>query len=226
MLAAISLYCAYLLLYGVPYTVYMPKISGDIIFIFSQHQQTSFFPYTVRIAPSGSASAAAFMRLQATNTRVISNMALLLTFVVLSGNCLASCYCSTSSPLSPLNMPRASTANNQYPATHTFSPKQNPRAASMLAVTPFVSNIKAETPSVAALATSTSLRAGAATSSDSSNKSGKCPFTTTVGLLSSLWGSVGVVYILVKAIKRVLPIALEPFAKGGVQVPLTNFQLV
>jgi hypothetical protein len=34
-----------------------------------------------------------------------------------------------------------------------------------------------------------------------------------------------VVYILVKAIKRVLPIALEPFSKNGGVVPLTQFQL-
>ena len=48
----------------------------------------------------------------------------------------------------------------------------------------------------------------------------------TVGsVLSSLWGSCGVVYILAKAIKRVLPIALEPFGKGEGVVPLTQFQL-
>lgn len=48
----------------------------------------------------------------------------------------------------------------------------------------------------------------------------------TVGsVLSSLWGSCGVVYILAKAIKRVIPIALEPFGKGEGVVPLTQFQL-
>ena len=48
----------------------------------------------------------------------------------------------------------------------------------------------------------------------------------TIGsVLSSLWGSCGVVYILMKAIKRVLPIALEPFGKGEGVVPLTQFQL-
>ena len=48
----------------------------------------------------------------------------------------------------------------------------------------------------------------------------------TVGsVLSSIWGSCGVVYILAKAIKRVLPIALEPFGKGEGVVPLTQFQL-
>ena len=48
---------------------------------------------------------------------------------------------------------------------------------------------------------------------------------TTGNVLASLWGSCGVVYILVKAIKRVLPIALEPFSKNGGVVPLTQFQL-
>ena len=48
----------------------------------------------------------------------------------------------------------------------------------------------------------------------------------TIGsVLSSFWGSCGVVYILMKAIKRVLPIALEPFGKGEGVVPLTQFQL-
>mmetsp|Transcript_38259 Transcript_38259/g.81665 ORF Transcript_38259/g.81665 Transcript_38259/m.81665 type:complete len:279 (+) Transcript_38259:218-1054(+) len=47
---------------------------------------------------------------------------------------------------------------------------------------------------------------------------------TTGKVLASLWGASGVVYILAKAIKRVLPIALEPFIKGE-GVPLTQFQL-
>ena len=41
--------------------------------------------------------------------------------------------------------------------------------------------------------------------------------------LASLWGSGGVIYILAKAIKRVLPIAMEPFAKGA--VPLSQLEL-
>lgn len=49
---------------------------------------------------------------------------------------------------------------------------------------------------------------------------------TTGKVLASLWGSCGVIYILAKAIKRVLPIALEPFSKGEGVVPLTQFQLV
>ncbi|CAB9515992.1 expressed unknown protein [Seminavis robusta] len=42
-------------------------------------------------------------------------------------------------------------------------------------------------------------------------------------LLTSLWGSGGVIYILAKAIKRVVPIALEPFQEGA--VPLSQVQL-
>lgn len=42
-------------------------------------------------------------------------------------------------------------------------------------------------------------------------------------LFTSLWGSGGVIYILAKAIKRVMPIALEPFQKGA--VPLSQVQL-
>jgi hypothetical protein len=49
---------------------------------------------------------------------------------------------------------------------------------------------------------------------------------STSSVLASLWGAAGVAYILVKAIRRVLPVALEPFTKGDGIVPLTNFQLV
>jgi len=41
--------------------------------------------------------------------------------------------------------------------------------------------------------------------------------------LASFWGSFGVVYILMKAIVRVVPIALEPFAHGTT-IPLTTIQ--
>lgn len=41
--------------------------------------------------------------------------------------------------------------------------------------------------------------------------------------LTSLWGSGGVIYILAKAIKRVLPIALEPFKEEA--TPLSQLQL-
>lgn len=42
--------------------------------------------------------------------------------------------------------------------------------------------------------------------------------------LASFWGSFGVVYILMKAIVRVVPIALEPFSGGEASIPLTPFQ--
>ena len=45
-------------------------------------------------------------------------------------------------------------------------------------------------------------------------------------VLSSLWGTVGVSYVLLKAIKRVVPIALEPFGKGEGVIPLTQPQLM
>ena len=64
--------------------------------------------------------------------------------------------------------------------------------------------------------TADSVRGGAASSEASS--------VSVPLLLSSLYGAGGVVYILLKAVKRVVPIALEPFAEGG--VPLTTFQLV
>ncbi|GAX22895.1 hypothetical protein FisN_24Lh182 [Fistulifera solaris] len=51
----------------------------------------------------------------------------------------------------------------------------------------------------------------------------KCPFTSTVTIFGSIWGTGGVLYILAKAIKRVMPIAQEPFLAGA--VPLTQFQL-
>ena len=42
-------------------------------------------------------------------------------------------------------------------------------------------------------------------------------------VLASFWGTAGVLYILGKAIKRVVPIALEPFQDGA--VPLSQVQL-
>jgi hypothetical protein len=65
-------------------------------------------------------------------------------------------------------------------------------------------------------------RGGVTTSTTSSLKastsgtsSGECPFTKTMTAFGSIWGSMGVVYILAKAIKRVAPIALEPFAASS-----------
>jgi hypothetical protein len=51
----------------------------------------------------------------------------------------------------------------------------------------------------------------------------KCPFTASMRVVTSLWGVLGVVYILAKAIIRVVPIALEPFQNGA--VPLKQWQL-
>jgi hypothetical protein len=51
----------------------------------------------------------------------------------------------------------------------------------------------------------------------------KCPVTGSVAILGSMWGTGGVLYILAKAIKRVLPIAMEPFQAGA--VPLSQWQL-
>ena len=58
------------------------------------------------------------------------------------------------------------------------------------------------------------------------NTGTKCPMTGTATILASLWGTGGVLYILGKAVKRVLPIALEPFqtVSNGL-VPLTTWQL-
>lgn len=51
----------------------------------------------------------------------------------------------------------------------------------------------------------------------------KCPVTGVATIAASLWGAGGVIYILAKAIKRVFPVALEPFQEGS--VALSKFQL-
>lgn len=67
---------------------------------------------------------------------------------------------------------------------------------------------------------------GASTSDDADATAAGKDLNLTAGkVLSSLWGSCGVVYILAKAIKRVVPIALEPFTKAEGVVPLTQVQL-
>lgn len=43
--------------------------------------------------------------------------------------------------------------------------------------------------------------------------------------LASFWGAFGVIYILMKAVVRVAPIAMEPFSNGSASIPLTPFQL-
>jgi hypothetical protein len=51
----------------------------------------------------------------------------------------------------------------------------------------------------------------------------KCPATGAATIAASIWGAGGVIYVLAKAIKRVIPIAIEPFRAGS--VPLTKFEL-
>lgn len=51
----------------------------------------------------------------------------------------------------------------------------------------------------------------------------KCPATGFAAIVSSFWGTGGVLYILAKAIKRVLPIALEPFKEGA--IAMSQFEL-
>mmetsp|Transcript_27206 Transcript_27206/g.30520 ORF Transcript_27206/g.30520 Transcript_27206/m.30520 type:complete len:328 (+) Transcript_27206:192-1175(+) len=49
------------------------------------------------------------------------------------------------------------------------------------------------------------------TAASGNDATDKCPFTKSLAIFGSVWGSLGVIYILAKAIFRVLPIALEPF---------------
>ena len=44
-------------------------------------------------------------------------------------------------------------------------------------------------------------------------------------LLASFWGSGGFIYILLRSIRKIVPIALEPFGGGEGIVPLTKVQL-
>jgi len=71
-----------------------------------------------------------------------------------------------------------------------------------------------------------SVRGGSAKSSLASDDIGDSNASSrTLGkTLASFWASFGVVMILGKSIKRVLPIALEPF--NGSATPLSTFQLV
>lgn len=69
------------------------------------------------------------------------------------------------------------------------------------------------------------LSASDATADDGATVAGQDLNLTAGKVLASLWGSCGVAYILLKAIKRVLPIAMEPFMKAEGVVPLTQFQL-
>ena len=52
----------------------------------------------------------------------------------------------------------------------------------------------------------------------------KCPFSKTMAIFGSVWGTFGVIYILTKAIMRVAPIAYEPFM--GTSSPLPGFSTI
>lgn len=70
------------------------------------------------------------------------------------------------------------------------------------------------------------VRGGTALSATGDDAAAGEDLNLTAGkVLASLWGASGVVYILAKAIKRVLPIAMEPLTNGVGVVPLTQFQL-
>lgn len=64
---------------------------------------------------------------------------------------------------------------------------------------------------------------GGARPASSSVDTTPCPMRTFTTLVASLYGTGGVMYMLIKAIRRVVPIALEPF--GDAAVPMTQFQL-
>lgn len=57
----------------------------------------------------------------------------------------------------------------------------------------------------------------ATSNGDSSNN------MTPFKFMASFWGTTGVIYILAKAIRRVIPIAIEPFLETS--TPLSQFQL-
>jgi hypothetical protein len=65
-------------------------------------------------------------------------------------------------------------------------------------------------------------RGGARLATSSTNETDGTK-SSILNTMASLWGAGGVVYILAKSIRRILPIALEPF--GDESVPLTPFQL-
>ena len=60
-------------------------------------------------------------------------------------------------------------------------------------------------------------------SSASGGQAPDCPFSKFAAGFGSIWGSLGVIYILAKAITRVLPIALEPLL-GDSSLIFSNLQ--
>lgn len=119
---------------------------------------------------------------------------------------LAATPAATHNP--PPTLSSSSTSNNNLRLRHAalLSPILSSRGGG--AVKPS-STSSSYSPSSATTALFTA--AGA----DDSNVNKKCPFTKSMAVFGSFWGSLGVVYILAKAIKRVLPIAMEPI-RGAV----------
>lgn len=67
-------------------------------------------------------------------------------------------------------------------------------------------------------------RGGSKKLASSSSETNETKSSSILNTMASLWGAGGVVYILAKSIRRILPIALEPF--GDTAIPLSTFQLV
>ncbi|KAI2507695.1 hypothetical protein MHU86_6694 [Fragilaria crotonensis] len=95
--------------------------------------------------------------------------------------------------------------------------------ASFSIMRPYVVNAKPPLPVTRTLRDVILSRGGALNQAQASSETGKCPFTKFTKLASSIYGTGGVLYILSKAIRRVAPVAMEPFAKGA--IPLTQLQL-
>lgn len=124
-------------------------------------------------------------------------------------------FCSAFSPT-----PSTTTANSATATASSTTTSRDTLGLPRPLVQPFVYSNMAG--SVA--------RGGGATSPSSLRNSkspvstdSKCPVTGAAAIFGSLWGTGGVIYILTKAIKRVIPIAMEPFQEGS--MPLTQLQL-
>uniref|UniRef100_A0A7R9WR65 Uncharacterized protein n=1 Tax=Craspedostauros australis TaxID=1486917 RepID=A0A7R9WR65_9STRA len=97
-----------------------------------------------------------------------------------------------------------------------------PSGISQAPATPKASLMAAAVPSGGAGSTVVSMAGSPLLTEASESAEGPSGFTKFIGAIGSLWGTTGVVYILAKAIKRVLPIALEPFTSSA--MVLTPFQ--
>jgi len=82
-----------------------------------------------------------------------------------------------------------------------------------------IDGVSSTTTSSSSSSTKTSLF----TAASGNDASDKCPFTKSMAIFGSVWGSLGVIYILAKAIFRVMPIALEPF-KASTSLVFTPIQ--